>query len=125
MRKHPHSHREAKATAPVLDSTRLLPHGPGVGANSQFTFYPRISAISGKTEKVVCWYPDTILFLRISRQEFLAATPETQHLAGRRRGCFSASSVEATPALRGPNPISGKLPAIKEFAAEVVFEVNL
>ena len=24
MRKHPNSHREAKATAPVLDSTRLF-----------------------------------------------------------------------------------------------------
>ena len=64
-------------------------------------------------------------FCEVRGKSFLAATPETQHLAGRRRGCFSASSVEATPALRGPNPISGKLPAIKEFAAEVVFEVNL
>jgi hypothetical protein len=30
MRKHPNSHREAKATAPVLDSTRGITHQPGV-----------------------------------------------------------------------------------------------
>ncbi len=29
MRKHPNSHREAKATAPVLDSTRLCTHDRG------------------------------------------------------------------------------------------------
>ena len=29
-RKHPNSHREAKATAPVLDSTRGITHQPGV-----------------------------------------------------------------------------------------------
>jgi hypothetical protein len=28
MRKHPNSHREAKATAPVLDSTRDFTHRP-------------------------------------------------------------------------------------------------
>jgi hypothetical protein len=30
MRKHPNSHREAKATAPFLDSTRGITHQPGV-----------------------------------------------------------------------------------------------
>ena len=29
MRKHPHSHREAKATAPVLDSTPHYTHNRG------------------------------------------------------------------------------------------------
>src|ERR1022692_2849589 len=34
MRKHPHSHREAKATAPVLDSTRHSAHRGSMSANA-------------------------------------------------------------------------------------------
>ena len=33
MRKHPNSHREAKATAPVLDSTPDYTQNPGHGVN--------------------------------------------------------------------------------------------
>jgi hypothetical protein len=38
MRKHPHSHREAKATAPVLDSTRHFSAGGWPNLTSKLLF---------------------------------------------------------------------------------------
>ena len=42
MRKHPNSHREAKATAPVLDSTRDCTQWPGGERNRLFSTVDRV-----------------------------------------------------------------------------------